>query len=187
MGDAFGPGFRPLGRTGCAVSSLRASIRIAENGPVTWLPLDHWIFGNGHGFKSPFWDNRFLWLDGELYTFNGWLGAQLHSVQWTHPKAQEERLLNGLRFRPFSSHRKWGRVYVSWRWADLPMPLPRSNLALEELRSSLLELREFRWETIAQGMSTGTAKTLQAAEGRSPASPVAEGHAPKTQPQPQET
>lgn len=35
---------------------------------------------------------------------------------------------------------------------------------------------------LAQGMSTGTAKTPKEVEGRSPASPVAEGHAPSPSP-----
>src|SRR3546814_6094408 len=57
------------------------------------LPLDHLIFGNGHGMKSPYFDNRFYWLSGELYTWIGGLGAQLRSIQWRHPKPGEVRHL----------------------------------------------------------------------------------------------
>jgi hypothetical protein len=86
---------------------------------ILWL--DHLLFGSGHGFGSPYFDQRFYWLTdgnanrhGELYTFNAWLGAQLHSVQWRHPKPGERRLLGGRTFVPFQSHRKLFRVYVSW-------------------------------------------------------------------------
>src|SRR5690606_28704478 len=102
-------------------------------GEMTFLPLDHLIFGNGHGMASPTFDGRFYWLSGELYQFHAWHGAQLFSYQWTHPKAQEERILCGQRFRPFSSRREWGRVRVSWRWIDLPKDLSEANVALREL------------------------------------------------------
>ncbi len=93
------------------------------------LVLDHWIFGNGHGMKSPYFDDKFYWLtdggralpgasgggeSGQLYTFMPGLGAQLHSYQWTHPNAGEERMLLGRRFRPLHSTRRWGRVEVAW-------------------------------------------------------------------------
>lgn len=82
--------------------------------------LDRWIFGNGYGLGLPFWDQRLYWLvdantkRGTTYTFSAGFGAQLHSIQWTHPRAQEERLLAGVRFRPFHSGRRWGRVMVAW-------------------------------------------------------------------------
>lgn len=97
---------------------------------MTFLPLDHLIFGNGQGFASPYFDNRFYWLGGELYTFNNWLGAQLHSVQWTHPKPSERRRICGQTFRPFQSRRRWGRVYVSWQWCEMPGDLNEANAAL---------------------------------------------------------
>ncbi len=73
--------------------------------PFEYEALDHQIFGNVHGMKSPYWDNRFYWLNGRLYTWIGGLGAQLQSQQWFHPKPGETRrrtrsplrtLLNGL-------------------------------------------------------------------------------------------
>lgn len=60
---------------------------------ILWL--DHLIFGNGYGLRSPYFDNRYYWLSGQLYTWSGWLGAQLQSFQWFHPKPGEERRLGG--------------------------------------------------------------------------------------------
>src|SRR3546814_19781892 len=94
------------------------------------LPLDHLIFGNGHGMKSPYFDNRFYWLSGELYTWIGGLGAQLRSIQWRHPKPGEVRHLCRRDFRPFSSARHYGRVEVTWAMS-LPKDLDEAN---EEVR-----------------------------------------------------
>ena len=100
------------------------------------LWLDHLLFGNGHGMKSPHWDNRFYWLSGHLYTWIGGLGAQLQSMQWTQPRVGEERVLCGLRFRPFNSERKWLRVRVSWS-TSLPENINTANDFLRELESRL--------------------------------------------------
>lgn len=102
---------------------------------ILWL--DHLIFGNGWGMRSPYFDNQFYWLNGELYTFNGWLGAQLRSVQWTHPRADERRRLCGRDFKPFSSQRRWLRVEVYWAWVDLPRDLNEANAELRQLRKEL--------------------------------------------------
>lgn len=104
---------------------------------MTFLPLDHRIFGNGYGFRSPYFDNVFYWLDGELYTFMAGLGAQLHSVQWRRPLAGEKRVLGGEPFRPLHSHRRWGRVMVAWAWQRLPQPLDEAHRALEWLQGHL--------------------------------------------------
>lgn len=93
---------------------------------MTIPAIDFRIFGNGHGFAAPYFDQPFYWLSGEFYTFNAWLGAQLHSVQWRHPRAGEERNICGVPFRPFSSHRKRGRVYVSWA-TKLPEDINAAN------------------------------------------------------------
>jgi hypothetical protein len=91
------------------------------------LWLDHRIFGNGHGLRSPYFDNRFYWLSGHLYTWIGGLGAQLQSFQWFHPKPQERRVLAGHEFRPFISERKWLRVRVSWALVRQPTSLDASH------------------------------------------------------------
>lgn len=104
---------------------------------MTFLPLDHLIFGNGRGFASPHHPQRFYCLAGELYTFMHGHGAQLHSVQWTHPRPQERRLLGGYTFKPLSSTRRWGRVWVSWTWRDLPGTIDEANAALREMRDNL--------------------------------------------------
>lgn len=102
---------------------------------ILWL--DHLIFGNGRGMKSPYWDDRFFWLDGELYTAMYGFGAQLHSYQWTHPKAGERRHLCGRDFVPLHSTRRWGRVEVAWSWADLPKDINEANSELAQLRKEL--------------------------------------------------
>ncbi|WP_230280253.1 hypothetical protein [Croceicoccus sp. Ery15] len=100
---------------------------------MTFLSLDHRIFGNGHGMATPYLDGRFYWLSGELYQFHEWLGAQLFSYQWRHPKPGERRKICGQEFRPFNSERRWGRVRVSWAWTRLPDDLNEANAALREL------------------------------------------------------
>lgn len=81
---------------------------------MTILTIDHLIFGSGRGMGSPFWDQRFYWLSGDLYTFMHGFGAQLHSYQWRHPKPGERRKLAGRDFYPFQSRRRWLRVEVAW-------------------------------------------------------------------------
>lgn len=113
---------------------------------ILWL--DHKIFGNGRGLGSPYWDSRFYWLSGQLYTFMQGFGAQLHSIQWRHPRAGEERKLFGYRFRPFSSHRSFlwlfrdsvfpiptpiCRVMVAWARTDLPADINEANAALRQM------------------------------------------------------
>lgn len=114
---------------------------------ILWL--DHKIFGNGKGMKSPFFDDRFYWLvdtyrlgrsrraHGELYTFMSGLGAQLHSYQWTHPLAGETRQLIGREFRPLHSRRKHGRVEIAWAMTMLPRDLDGRHAAIRALQDDL--------------------------------------------------
>lgn len=113
---------------------------------IVWL--DHLIFGDGFGLASPYNDRVFHWLvdtylrdrdgkHGELYTFMSGLGAQLHSIQWRHPRAGERRTLGGYRFAPLHSTRRWCRVQVAWQWLDIPKDIDAANAALEHMRRSL--------------------------------------------------
>jgi hypothetical protein len=112
---------------------------------IMWL--DHKIFGSGRGMRSPFYDDQFYWLaddlkprgrgNGELYTYMGGLGAQLHSVQWTTPKPGERRRLCNRDFVPFNVSRRWGRVMVAWAWTQLPDELDAAHAALRVLRDEL--------------------------------------------------
>jgi hypothetical protein len=97
---------------------------------LTAFDLDLATFGNGFGYGAPFFDQRFFWMvdtkdaersqrNGRLYTFNAWRGAQLHSTQWTHPRAGERRRLSGREYVVYQSSRRWFRVMVSWRLVDL--------------------------------------------------------------------
>lgn len=101
------------------------------------FPIDHWIFGNGHGLGSPYFDARFYWLSGEIYHFSPGFGAQLTSFQWTHPNAGEERTLAGRKFRPLHSSRTWGRVRIAWAMQGLPRDIDEKNAALRALEADL--------------------------------------------------
>lgn len=105
---------------------------------ILWL--DHLIFGNGYGMRTPFWDCPFYWLNGELYTASSGLGAQLHSIQWRHPKPQERRLLCGREFKPFISTRRWLRVQVSWAMVGLPKDINDANATIRQFRTELAAL-----------------------------------------------
>jgi hypothetical protein len=100
------------------------------------VALDHWIFGSGHGMATPTCDGRFYWLSGELYHFSPGLGAQLTSYQWTKPAPHEQRVLGGYAFRPLHSHRRWGRVEVSWATV-LPDDLTNAHAFLRDMERSL--------------------------------------------------
>jgi hypothetical protein len=93
---------------------------------VTCPAIDFRIFGNGYGFAAPYFDQPFYWLSGDFYTFMHGFGAQLHSVQWTHPRAGERRNICGVEFRPLHSHRRWGRVMVAWS-TKLPQGMDQAN------------------------------------------------------------
>jgi len=118
---------------------------------IFWL--DHRIFGNGYGLKSPYFDDRFYWLNGRVYTWIGGFGAQFQSIQWRHPRAGEERTILGRKFRPLHSERQWlwlwhdkifsiplpiGRVRVSWS-CSLPGDVHKAGADLRELQSRLLD------------------------------------------------
>lgn len=113
---------------------------------ILWL--DHLIFGNGRGLASPFFDKRFFWLvdtlrkdrsgrNGELYSWIGGLGAQLRSIQWTHPLPGERRRLAEREFVVFDSHRHGARVEVSWALVRLPDGINAANAAIRELEKEL--------------------------------------------------
>jgi len=102
---------------------------------IMWL--DHRIFGNGHGIRSPHWDNVFYWLAGELYTFFPGHGAQLTSWQWTRPRAGERRHLAGRDYVIWRADRRWGRVVCKWAVTTLPADLNEANALLWLIESEL--------------------------------------------------
>lgn len=101
------------------------------------LFLDHKLFGNGYGLKSPYFDSAFYWLNGELYTFAYGFGAQLQSIQWTHPVPGERRTLAGREFVVFSSRREWLRVVVYWSMVNMPKDLEHMCITIKKLKSDL--------------------------------------------------
>lgn len=113
---------------------------------IVWL--DFAIFGSGRGMAMPYHDGQLFWLvdttgtrgqdaEGELYTHMSGYGAQLHSYQWTHPLAGEERRLAGRRFRPLHSRRRWGRVEIAWSACDMPRDLGEANAWLRQFKHDL--------------------------------------------------
>jgi hypothetical protein len=104
---------------------------------IVWL--DHRIFGNGWGLKSPYFDAPYYFLSGRFYTWIGGYGAQLQSIQWTHPKPGEERTLLERKFKPFQSNRRWCRVMVSWA-TPLPDNIDAANIELREMKTELTSL-----------------------------------------------
>jgi hypothetical protein len=115
---------------------LGKAVHRYRKGTVMIPALDFRIFGNGYGFAAPYFDQPFYWLGGEFYTFSAGLGAQLHSVQWTHPKPGERRKICGVEFRPFHSHRRWGRVMITWA-ARLPSDIAEANDWLRQFQQHL--------------------------------------------------
>jgi len=106
---------------------------------IIWL--DHLIFGNGHGIKSPYFDDVYFWQNGEFYLFSPGLGAQLTSFQWNHPRPQERRIIANRLFSPFCSRRSWGRVIVSWSLCGYDsidaLSIDRAREAINELQKDL--------------------------------------------------
>lgn len=112
------------------------------------LTLDQWIFGNGHGLKSPYFDDIYLWLvdtkpaersgsNGRRYTWIGGIGAQLRSFEWRVPKPGTRRILAGREFVVFNATRRGLRVDVSWALVGLPRSLDEANAAIRELSALL--------------------------------------------------
>lgn len=103
---------------------------------IFWL--DHKIWGNGHGLKTPFFDAVFYWLSGRLYTWSGWFGCQLSSFQWLHPKEGEVRKLANREFVVFRSERCGIRVRVDWTMKGLAdLDVDRANQELLALKKDL--------------------------------------------------
>lgn len=93
--------------------------------------LDWFLFGNGHGMGSPFFDDVFYWLKdlsrfsrgkapGNFYRWSFGFGAQMHSYEWFAPPAGTRRKLFGHEFVVFQVKRRWVRVEVSWALARPP-------------------------------------------------------------------
>ncbi len=101
------------------------------------LALDHIIFGNGRGLKSPYFDSKFYWLDGQLYHWIGGLGAQLGSFQWFMPKPGERRRLAGHEFVVFHASRRWCRIDVSWALVRLPDGINEAQGMIQDLKRDL--------------------------------------------------
>lgn len=101
------------------------------------LWLDHLLFGNGNGIKSPYFDNIFYCLSGRLYTYSFGYGAQLHSTQWFHPIAGEKRVLAGETFVVFNSTRRWLRVQVAWSLVRLPEDITNAANAIRKFKAKL--------------------------------------------------
>ncbi len=114
------------------------------------LPLAFIAIGDGRGIAQPFWDGTWYWLHDQIweregkrrsawYQISGRLGAQLHSVEFTTPRAGEEREIFGYRIRVFSTgaRRRGPIVETSWCFADLPTSLDEVHAYIREARTAL--------------------------------------------------
>lgn len=106
------------------------------------IALDWMIFGNGHGMKSPHWDDTFYWLhdqfkQGRFYSWVGGLGAQLTSREWRMPRPGTRRQLAGREFVVFQASRRWFRVEVSWAMVRLPEDIDEAHAAIRDLKRDL--------------------------------------------------
>lgn len=114
------------------------------------LPWAFLFMGNGWGLGQPFWDGPWYWLHDQMmwreerrrsawYQISGGLGAQLHSIEFTKPRAGEEREVFGYRIRVFStgSQRRGLIVETSWRFTDLPEELNAANAYIRAARTAL--------------------------------------------------
>ena len=106
---------------------------------IVWL--DHLAFGNGHGMKSPFSNNMFYWLSGDMYTFFAGYGAQFTSWRWFFPDENEKVVLeigdSTYTLVPFSSRRNWLRVIVTWRCLEMPDNFLEQGFFLTKLKNEL--------------------------------------------------
>lgn len=95
--------------------------------------LDFKIFGNGHGLKSPYFDDKFYWLvdteseerkakNGNFYNWIGGFGAQIVSREWRMIPAGTTRTLAGMKFRIFQCSRNGIRCEASWKIAQSNTP-----------------------------------------------------------------
>jgi len=107
--------------------------------------LDFWLFGNGHGLAQPHWDGVYYWLVdrdsrvGRFYTFSGWFGSQLQSIEWLTPRPGTRRTLKGREFVVFSAVRAGPRVRVSWAMTRMPKDLNEANAAIRQFGADLLD------------------------------------------------
>lgn len=101
------------------------------------LALDFALFGNGNGLGVPYFDGKFYWLDGRFYIWQGWLGAQLASFQWCHPRAGERRRLNDRIYVVLHSSRRWFRVRVAWCLVGLPDDASAALAMIRQVRGEL--------------------------------------------------
>lgn len=96
------------------------------------LWLDHLLFGNGRGMKSPHADSLFYWLDGRFYGWSGWFGCQLQSFEWRRMPAGTRRRLVDRDFVVVATQRRWLRVRTTWSMTGNP-----TSEEIRSLRSDL--------------------------------------------------
>jgi hypothetical protein len=100
--------------------------------------LDWFLFGNGYGMASPYFDDCFYWLKdmsggnrkkakGRFYRLSNGYGVQLTSYEWFKPSPGTERILAGKRFVVFQAGRRGVRVEVSW--GHKPSPKSHDDIA----------------------------------------------------------
>lgn len=99
-------------------------------------PIDHLLFGNGHGLGSPKADVVYYWLSGRFYQRFGWHGSQLVSYEWRRPKPGTVRRILGREFRVFHAKRRLVRWRISWTM-PLTGDMEADNALIRELDADL--------------------------------------------------
>lgn len=106
------------------------------------LWLDHLIFGDGYGLRSPSCDDVYYWVGGKLIVWSGGYGSQLNTFQWFKPNVEDRIKVCGYEMRPFLSQR--GRFPLRWRvsWCFVSHPDKSSehNAQITDLRNKLMRI-----------------------------------------------
>ena len=90
------------------------------------------------------YDKLFYRLNGKMYTWSGWFGCQLESLEWFTIPAGTERTLLGRRFKVFTTKRlgikDLFRVRTTWALCMSGKDIAESNKVIIELKKDLKRL-----------------------------------------------
>ena len=81
----------------------------------------------------------FILIDGRMYSWHGWFGCQLQSVEKRRLGDGETRFIAGRLFRVFSTYRcYWGKVQINWALVPATNGTPQNYTAqIEDLKKHL--------------------------------------------------
>ena len=85
-------------------------------------------------------DRAYVVLGGRRYSWSGWFGCQLESIEWRRVPAGTEREIAGRTFRVWRTERLWLRVRTLWCLTGLGRSIDHDNQQLLALRLDLQSL-----------------------------------------------